>query len=132
MPLDDDDRREIAELISQHRPADPPRRGRPEPSGGGATLDWDRMSPRDQQAWVRELVGDEIAALDKEAERADLKREVAELRTQLAEWEKGGRQGKKPTRESVAAGGDRRIEEAPNLVGKAFKFLFGDQTAARP
>lgn len=131
MALSDDDKNEISAMIAeasaQSRPPAPRRSSgttRAEPAMEQS--EWERMSDRQRQSYVREMVEDHLATLDAEAERAELRRENEELRKQVSEWEKGGRRGPKP---KVAAGDDKRTEEAPTIVTKAYRWLFGDMTA---
>ena len=131
MALDDDDRAEIAALIAEASRSNPaPARGRrpaaePDP-GRGAPVDgdWDLMSPMQKQKWVRSLVEDQLASIDAEVEREDLRRENEELRQKVKDWEKAGKPGRRPTRESL--GGGRPEEQTPTLVNSVYKFLFGD------
>lgn len=83
------------------------------------------MNPLQKQRWIREVVESELAALDGEAEKEEMRRELEELRAAKKEWEKGGRQGRKPTLASVKAG-DKPVEEAPTIVNRFYKFMFGE------
>lgn len=134
MPISDEDKAEISQMIAEaSRGANPPPTSRrPARSGSPGSWEpsqdqWDRMPDRDRRSYVREIVEEQLAELDAETERADLRRENEELRKQMAEWEKGGRQGPRPKK------GDSerpRAEEVPTLVSKAFTWLFGDPSGA--
>ena len=127
--LDDDDKAEIAEMIAEasKRSTPPTRAPRGEPPK--AQGEWEQMTDRDRQTYVRQMVEEANASLDAEYERESLKRENEELKKKVADWEKQGKKGARPTRASL---GDGKAEEAaPSVVSKAYKWLFGEATAPR-
>ncbi|HLI23357.1 MAG TPA: hypothetical protein VKU91_00255 [Acidimicrobiales bacterium] len=127
MALDDEDRSEIGQMIADaiRQVGRQPTRTSPGTSSPAPPEDWSRMSPRDQERWMREIVEEQIASIDAETERQQLRRENEALKKQVAEWEKAGRPGKRPTRQTVATAAAPE-DPQPTVVSKAYRLLFGD------
>lgn len=128
MGLDDEQRAEIEAILAERQKSGEERGSRPAPRsspGYDRSGDWDLMGSTQQRVTMRQIVDERLAELDKEYEAAELKRRNKELEAQVAEWEKQGRKGRRPTR---PASDDPPEERAPTIVSKAQKWLFGDPT----
>lgn len=125
MPLEEADRAEISQMIADAvRSSSPPPRATPTSTPPPSQGDWDKMSERDRQSWVRTTVEEHLASLDAAAELRELKDRNKQLEAERAEWEKGGKRGPRPQKPAD----DKREEAAPSLVSAAYKWLFGDAT----
>lgn len=120
MALDDDDKAWISEQIAAGKQP-PATRGRPqvarefpEERGRG---DYDDLTPQQTQRLVRR----EVEAALKEQDR---EWELQDLRARNAELEEAQKKGQKPSTQ-------KRTEQAPSIVTKLQKMVWGETPAER-